>query len=152
MFRKTLLLIALATTVLALEPTDQTAIEKIIQEQAYSWNLRQCHGFGDGYAQDAEFVNIFGMKFKGREEIEKRHIVILQSFLRDSQFHVLNTTLREVQPGVVIASVQWKVEGFRTPQMDSSQPGVIREGIFTHVFAQSDGKWEIVSSQNTLKL
>jgi hypothetical protein len=35
--------------------------------------------------------------------------------------------------------------------MDSSKPEETREGIFTHVFVQQNGKWEIVASQNTLR-
>lgn len=127
----------------ALEKVDVAAIEKVIAGYTQAWNEQGCKGFGDGFTQDADFVNIFGMKFTGREEIEARHISILQTFLKNSKMQILKTDLREAQKGVVIATVYWRVDGFKGP-------GVVQDGIFTQVFIQKDDKWEITASQNTL--
>lgn len=151
MFHIIIILFALFSSAFALQPSDQADIERIIQSHANSWNLRQCQGFSDGYANDATFVNIFGMKLVGKEEIELRHLQILQGFLKNSRYEILDISYREVQPGLVIVSERWKLEGFRTPKMDPSNPGETREGIFTHVFVQHEGKWEITASQNTIK-
>ena len=134
----------------ALDVSDQDAIREIITHYAKAWNDHEGKGFGDGFAEDADFVNIFGMHFSGKAEIEVRHIKILQAFLKDSKMTILNTKLREVQPGLVIAIVKWRVDGFRQPGFDVRLPGVTREGIFTHVFLLRDSQWEIVASQNTL--
>ena len=133
-----------------LDQADQTAIQEIIQNYANAWNDHEGRGFGGGFAADADFVNIFGMHFSGKAEIESRHIQILQSFLKGSKLHILSAKLREVQPGLVIAVVRWRADGFRQPGSDMSLPGVQREGVFTQVFVQHDHQWEIVASQNTL--
>ena len=137
-------------SVFALETADQTVIQEIITNYAKAWNDQAGKGFGDGFAEDADFVNIFGMHFSGKAEIEVRHIKILQAFLKDSKMTILSAKLREVQPGLVIALVKWKVDGFRQPGSDMRLPGVTREGIFTQVFLLRDHQWEIVASQNTL--
>jgi uncharacterized protein (TIGR02246 family) len=134
----------------ALEEEDRLGIQDIINEYVDSWNLRECKGFGDGFTEDADFVNIFGMHFIGRTEIEERHLRILQTFLKGSQLEILNTQLREVQPGLVIAIIHWNLKGFRSPGTDLSQPGEAREGVFSHVFIKSEDKWEITATQNTL--
>lgn len=136
---------------LALEQADRMAIEKTVQDYTEAWNERDCRGFGDHYSEIGDFVNIFGMKFSGRAEIEKRHVDIMKSFLKGSKMETLNMSVREVNPGLVIANVFWRVHGFRTPGSDLSSPGETREGVFTHVFVQQHGKWEITASQNTLK-
>src|ERR1700722_11262578 len=84
----------------ALEDTDRSAIEGVIQDYTDAWNLRGGKGFGDHFTEDADFVNIFGMYFTGRSEIESRHIKILQTFLKDTVLEVLDLHLREVQSGL----------------------------------------------------
>ncbi len=144
MFRwRVSVLLSLFNFAFALEKTDQEAIEKVIADYTYAWNEQGCKGFAEGFAQDADFVNIFGMKFSGKEEIEARHIHILQTVLKDSKMEILKTNLREAQEGLVIATVYWRVKGFKVGE-------AIREGIFTQVFVQQGGKWEITASQNTL--
>lgn len=134
----------------ALEPADQAEIEKIILGYTDAWNHHEGKGFGDGFAENADFVNIFGMHFNGRAEIEDRHLKILQTFLKGSVLKILNVQLREVHPGLIVAIVPWSVDGFKNPK-NPSQPPQTREGIFTQIFVQSHNKWEIVASQNTLK-
>lgn len=135
----------------ALEPTDRVAIEQVIQDYTDAWNFRGGKGYANKYAENADFINIFGMKFSGRAEIEKRHMHILQTFLKDSRFEVLQTELREVQPGLVLATVYWRTHGYRNPGTDLSKSGTVREGIFSHVFVHNEGQWLIAMTQNTLK-
>ncbi len=134
----------------ALETDDKKAIQEVIKSYTSAWNDHEGKGFGDSFTDEADFVNIFGMHFSGKAEIERRHIQILQTFSKESKLLILNTQLREVYPGLVIALVRWGVEGFRDPGSDMSLPGKTQEGIFTQVFIKQDGKWKITASQNTL--
>lgn len=134
----------------ALEKGDEQAIRTIIEHYTEAWNQHAGEGFGEGFAQDADFVNIFGLHFSGKEEIEVRHIKILNSFLKDSKLKIMNIQLREIQPGVVIAWVRWNLDGFRQPGSDIKLPGVSRDGIFTQIFVRHENLWEITASQNTL--
>lgn len=136
----------------SLEQADRTAIEEIIQNYADAWNLQQGKGFGDGFTEDADFVNIFGMHFSGKAEIEDRHIKILQGFLKDSKLKITDINLREINPNVVVALVRWNLDGFRNPKSDLKALGEVRSGIFTQVFISQQNKWEITASQNTLSL
>ena len=145
-----LLLIASFNSGSALEQTDQSAIQEVIKGYTDAWNLQEGKGFGNGFTEDADFVNIFGTCFSGKKEIEDRHIQILQSFLKGSTLEILSSGFREVQPGLVIALVRWKLAGYHTPLSDMSKLGEIREGIFTQVFVNHDNKWKISASQNTL--
>jgi uncharacterized protein (TIGR02246 family) len=134
----------------AIEQEDRFAIQTIIQDYIIAWNEQEGRGFANDFSEDADFVNVVGMCFSGREEIEQRHIKILQSFLKGSQFELVNLKLREVQVGLIIALVHWRLEGYRNLTSDENEPTETREGIFTHVFVQFDKTWKIVASQNTL--
>ncbi len=137
-------------TLFGLEQSDKDAIHSVIQGYTDSWNQRECQGFGEGFTDDSDWVNIFAMHFVGKHEIEERHIKILQTFLKNSTLEITDISLREVQPGVVVAIVKWNCHNFRDP-FDPSKPATTREGIFSHAFIQKDNKWLITLTQNTLK-
>ena len=109
-----------------------------------AWNHSEGKGSGDYYAQDADFVNIFGTAFSGKQEIEARHVKIHETFLKGSIFEVVETKIREAKPEVVIAQVYWNVTNIQKPG------GETMKGIFTHTFVKNNSSWEIASTQNTL--
>lgn len=139
-----LLFILSFTSLFALNTGDRNEIDQIVEHFSHTWNDCKGTGFGDYYAQDADFVNIFGMAFSGKEEIEVRHVKILETFLKGSIFEVLETRIREAKPEVVIALVYWKVTNIQKPGQEEMN------GIFTHTLVKNNGSWEIASSQNTL--
>ncbi len=134
----------------AVEIADLDAIDGVIHAYANAWNNRAGHGFANNFTEDADFVNIYGSHFLGKNEIEFRHVQILQNFLKDSKLEILTVRLRDVQPDLVIALVKWRLRGFRNPGTSLDCPGETRDGIFTQVFINVEGQWKITSSQNTL--
>lgn len=140
--------LSVASSIIALDSNDKQIITEIIEGIPDAWNNHQGHGFADGYAQDADFVNIFGMTFTGKQEIEDRHIQILGTFLKGTIFEVIDIKLREAIPGTVIAQVPWTVSNVTKPGIDAKET---MTGIFTFVFIKNNSKWEITVSQNTLK-
>ncbi len=139
-----LFLIFSLTSLFALEDTDRNAIDKIVEHFTLAWNEREGKGSGDYYAQDADFVNIFGTAFAGKQEIETRHVQIHETFLKGSIFEVIETKVREAKPEVVIAQVYWKVTNIQKPGAETMK------GVFTHTLVKNNGSWEIASTQNTL--
>ncbi|MBN9377676.1 MAG: hypothetical protein BGO14_11320 [Chlamydiales bacterium 38-26] len=131
-------------SIFALDTWDRNQIEKIIDHFTEAWNACEGKGSGDFYSEDADFVNIFGAAFSGKQEIEARHVKIHEAFLKGTLFEVVETKLREAMPWVVIAHVYWKVTHTQKPEAESMK------GIFTHTFVKVDGRWEIAATQNTL--
>lgn len=131
-------------SIFALDTWDRNEIEKIIDHFTHAWNACEGKGSGDFYAEDADFVNIFGVAFSGKQEIEARHVKIHEAFLKGTLFEVIQTKVREATPEVVIAHVYWKVTHTQKPAADSMK------GIFTHTFVKVNGRWEITATQNTL--
>lgn len=134
--------LSVTSSIAALDETDHKSINQIIEHFTDVWNHHEGHGFADYYAQDADFVNIFGMVFSGKQEIETRHVKILETFLKGYTFEVLDLKLREAKPDLVIALVYWKVS-------NAQKPGNEMKGVFTHVLLKTQDKWEITASQNT---
>lgn len=132
------------TSLFAIDSRDRNAIDKIVEHFTHAWNDCEGKGLGDYYAQDADFVNIFGTAFAGKQEIEDRHVKILGTFLKGSIFEVIEAKVREAKPEVVIAQVYWKVTNIQKPRAETMK------GILTHTFVKNKGIWEITSTQNTL--
>lgn len=141
-----IVILSVVSSVFALDESDCKAINQIVDHFTNAWNYHEGHGSADFYAQDADFVNIFGMAFAGKEEIETRHIQIHESFLKGTIFEVIELKLREATQDVVIAHVYWKV----THTQNSGKDPQPTKGIFTHVFLKNQDKWEITATQNTL--
>lgn len=138
------------SSLFALPPEDHQAIHRIIVDYTNSWNRSTGKGFSKDFSVDADFVNIYGMHFKGKQEIEDRHIEILSTLFKESQLEILQTNLREVNPDLVIANVYWKLDGYRDPRSGKDAITQTKKGIFIQVFVRAEKKWEITASQNTL--
>lgn len=145
-----LFLTCISPKIFALESEDKNSIEQVVKDYTYAWNFQAGRGFADNFSEDADFVNIFGMAFSGKKEIEERHILILDTFLKGSVFEVTGLKLREISQDMVVALVYWKLDGFRERGSDLNAPGEIRYGIFSHTFVKNDDDWEITVCQNTL--
>ncbi len=130
----------------AIETQDRLNIDQIIHHFTLSWNEHAGKGFADHYTEDADFINIFGMAFSGRSEIEERHQKIHETFLKGSIFEVLDVKMREVKPDVVITQVYWEV----TKPINDILSKELMKGVFTHTFIKNNDVWEITSTQNTL--
>lgn len=140
-----LTVLTLTSTAFALEQSDTDEIHHIIDHFKHIWNVCNGHGSGDFYAENGDFVNIFGMHFSGKDEIESRHVAIHETFLMNSIFEIIDLKIREAKSDVVVVHVNWKVSNVHIPGTGLTE----MKGIFTHMLIKSDGKWEITASQNT---
>lgn len=137
------------TSLQGLENEDQEAIHSIIASWENAWNAHAGKGLADCYAADADFVNPLGQLFSGSAEIENRHILILNSFLKQSEFNVQEVRLREVNTDLVISHIFWELKnGHLLPP--EKRPAHNLKGIFTHVFIREGHEWKITASQNTV--
>ena len=88
------------------------------------------------------------MHFHGKQAIQDRHDQIHRTFLKNSTFNITHLELREVNPNLILAFVRWEVRGVHKP--DSFEGRQTIQGIFSHVFINKNGVWEITATQNTV--
>jgi uncharacterized protein (TIGR02246 family) len=129
---------------------DRVSVENLIYKFTEIWNTNRGNGLKELYWSDARFNNIYAMQFYGNDEIERRHVDIINSFLKDSQFFELTFILQKLSSEVVVAHVTWRLTNFREPQANNQKPGIVRTGLMTHTFVKKDSVWKISVSQNTL--
>ena len=133
----------------AAQPTAdvKSQIANVIATLSDSWNRHDMATYAAQFTEDADFINVLGMHWHGRPEIEARHADVHRSIFRNSTLRVLDYSLRPLNPGIVLAHIQWEMTGHDSP------PGAhfveVRHGVITGVFVEQAGRWLIVAFQNT---
>lgn len=127
-------------------PDDPSKVVRVVDAFADAWNRHDMAAFARLFAPDAEFVNVVGLWWKGREEIRKAHELTHASIFRNSRLTLLETSVRFPSPQFAIARSRWRLDGHASPGGDALPP---RTGILVNVLAAGDGGWSIIDSQNT---
>jgi uncharacterized protein (TIGR02246 family) len=112
-----------------------------------AWNAHDMRRFAACFAADADFVNVGGWWWRGRDEIERMHTVLHRTIFRDSRMQMSLAAVREVGPELVVVHVKWRMTGHTVGGV--RQTADDREGIWSWVIRHDDGRATIVSSHNT---
>ncbi|WP_437730585.1 SgcJ/EcaC family oxidoreductase [Sorangium sp. So ce1335] len=112
-----------------------------------AWNRHDMDAFAALYAEDADFVNIFGMWWHGRPEIRKSHVGIHETVFRQSRLTSVRVETRFVAPDIAVVRWAWELTGAITPE---GKPAPDMQGIFVHVARREGDRLRIVATQNTL--
>ena len=132
---------------MSMSGTEEKALAELVADVEKAWNTHDMSRFAARFAEDADFINVRGWWWRGRQEIEHRHALLHETMFRESSMSLELASTREVCPGVVLAHVRWRMIGHEFGGPDqSSDP---RTGIWSWVVCNRDGSSEIVSSQNT---
>lgn len=126
---------------------DEQAVAALVGEVERAWNTHDMHRFAACFAPDADFVNVMGWWWKGRDDIEGKHTLIHETIFRDSTMALECEAIKHVGSGVAVAHVTWSMVGHEAggPEQ-TSEP---RKGIWSWVIRDRHGRLEIVSSHNT---
>ena len=77
--------------------------------------------------EDADFVNVIGMHWRGRPEIEARHADVHRTIFRNSKLRMLEQSLRPLGPGIVLAHIQLGDDRTRKSARERISPKCGRE-------------------------
>ena len=102
--------------------------------------------FAQLFARDADFVNVVGMWWKNRQEIEQAHAHSHATFFKNSRLSGEIAGLKFLRPDVATVHVLWELVGQVEPDGSVGQP---RKGRLLLVCVKNDSAWLIYSAQNT---
>ncbi len=123
-----------------------TEVTRVVETFAECWNRHDIDAFAELFSEDAEFVNVVGLWWKGRAEIKAAHEFTHQTLFKKSRLTIAEVFTRFPAPQVAITRCLWKLEGHVTPE---GMPLPERNGVLMNVLRQKDGGWFIIDSQNT---
>ena len=123
--------------------SDQVAVEKVIENWNRAWQSKDAKLAAQDYANDADWTNAFGMRRKGRAEIEKfLGEVFSLPFVMAGQSKVIEQAVRFIKPDVCLVSTLVERTGQTTPsgeQLGTRQTNHLR------VVVKSGAGWKILS-------
>ena len=127
--------------------SEETALAELVADVEDAWNAHDMGRFARRFTEDADFINVRGWWWRGRDEIERRHALLHETMFGESSMSLELASTRELCPGIVLAHVRWRMIGHEFGGPDqTSEP---RTGIWSWVVRDRDGSAEIISSQNT---
>ena len=94
----------------------KSQIANLIDVLSESWNRHDMATYAAQFTEDADFVNVIGMHWRGRPEIEARHADVHGTIFRNSTLRTFDNSLRLLGPGIVLAHIKWEMTGHESPQ------------------------------------
>lgn len=124
---------------------DSAAITQAFRAFQDAWNSHDAAAFASLFADDAEFVNVVGMRAHGKDEIEAFHRPIFETMFSESRLTVTNLLVRFLRPDIAAVDIEWEMTGAKDPK---GRPVPHRRGIASAVLAKDDGTWPITVFHN----
>ncbi len=121
---------------------DEVAAE-LAARFASAWNRHDMGELASLFDDDASFVNVAGMRMRGREAIRQAHASVHAGIYRDSHVLVEVDDARELAPNVIVAALRTELIG------DERAPGEVRYSLLTLVIDRHGDDWAIAAAQNT---
>ena len=113
---------------------------------ANAWMARDAKALAACFEQDADFVNVVGIWWENRTDIEKAHHYGLTTFFAESTLTVGKAKTRMLGADVAIVHARMSLSG--QIAKDGSKAGR-RTTILSFVMHRGDRGWLCVSAQNT---
>ncbi len=120
--------------------------EEIAHGFADAWNRRDAGALAALFAEDADFVNVVGLWWHNRADIERAHDYGLSTFFRESTLKAGRIAVKYAGEGVAVVHVRWRLSG----QLDQNGASLDdRQTVMVFVVEKRDGVWVAIAAQNT---
>lgn len=124
--------------------TPQHIVLDLAQAFADAFNAKDAAALAGLFREDAEFVNIFGMRFRGRAGIERSHAGLFSNMLSGNRLVVHQPDAQVLPGGALLGHVPWTRE-----VLEGAGPGLPPgSGLFTFVLVQDGDTWSAAACTN----
>lgn len=123
--------------------SDIQLIEKVIENWNQGWLKKDAKLAAKDYSADADWTNAFGMKNKGRAEIENFLTEVFSlPFVMGAQSRTVDQSIRTIRPDVALVITRVERVGQRTPT--GTELGT-RQTSHLRVLLKVGSEWKIIS-------
>jgi uncharacterized protein (TIGR02246 family) len=126
----------------AMSGADEKAIHQVFSSLVNTWNSHDMKAHCSVFAPDADFVNVNGWWWQGREEIERQHKTAHETVFKTTVAEIAPKKIRLLKPDVAVVQATWRVSG----DVRSTNP---RDYMMTYVLRKYAGDWLILAAQNS---
>ena len=126
--------------------SDTSGIRTLVDAFADAFNRKDPRAFGALFADDAEFVNIFGAWWRGKRAIEDNHGKVFASMLAQSKLVIVAVEPKVLAPGLALAMVRWHRDALPDAEGRTLPPG---DGVLSMLARRDGDGWSFVLVHNT---
>jgi uncharacterized protein (TIGR02246 family) len=122
---------------------DEQVIQGLLQQIETAWNRYDSINLAAVFAEDANFIHIFGGQLDGRAAIEAAHRHIFETIYKGSHASFVLRSIRYLRPDVAVVFARADVkftEGGEAHEIQTRP---------TMVVVKEQDRWQIVTFQNT---
>ncbi|WP_114965609.1 SgcJ/EcaC family oxidoreductase [Alkalilacustris brevis] len=116
------------------------------QAFADAWMARDARALAWLFAPDADFVNVVGIWWHGRDRIEAAHHHGLTRYFAHSRLTPGRVEQRQLGPDAAVVRCRYRLSGQTTEAGDTAAP---RSTMMIFVMQRSPEGWHCVAAQNT---
>lgn len=130
------------STCFSVEFSNEKAIKQVVDNWTNGWNSLDANLAVNGLAKDVDWINSFGLKKKGSEEVLKFLEWVFAYPPKKEIKHIeLIKLLKFVRPRVVIAFTDFTSE---IKDSYTSEISIDKQGNIIRVLVKENDKWEVV--------
>jgi len=127
---------------------DVSDVTAVVAELAESWNRHDMTAFAALFAENADFVNVIGMHWHGRQEIEEKHAQTHCTIFRNSVLQIVAVTaVRFLNPTIALAHARTELKGAESLREPVAPE--VRRTLLTCVLMKDADRWLITAAHNT---
>jgi uncharacterized protein (TIGR02246 family) len=125
---------------------EELAVRAVMEAFIDSWSRHDMGTLAALFAEDADFVDVFGNWFRGRMAMEMALTQRYATVFQNSRFTEKDVAVRFPKPDLAIAHAVIELSGAVDRQGQQLPPGL---GVVTTVTGEVAGGWQIIALQNT---
>jgi len=125
---------------------NESAVGEVIAQLVDTWNRHDMRAFASLFAEEADFVDVFGNWFKSRVEIEAALSARHATVFKVSRFAKKSLVVRFPRPDIAVVHAVLELTGAVDRQGQTLPPGL---GVTTYLMDRADANWRIIAFQNT---
>lgn len=137
---------AAAANAQPLRPADEEAVRKVVLSVEKALNDRDMKAYRDQFWDDADWINVMGMYWHGKENVSTAHEVYMSSVFKDGGYSLTDMSVRGVAPDVAVVVATEHTIDQTSPGGNKIPAG---ENRLSFVLVKRDGQWKIVLGHNT---
>ena len=131
-------------TTTAAQSFDRANLERLVGELEAAWNTADSDAFAEGFAIDADFVNVYGMYARGRAAIAAGHHFIFTTIYKGSKVEYRVVAARELAAGVALVHVSARLN------VPAGTMAGKHEAMWSGVATLLDDGWKFTAFHNTI--
>lgn len=112
-----------------------------------AWNAHDMKAMSEVFTPDAEWINVVGMHWVGREQIMFAHMAFHNTMFKTNQQALVSLTTRRLSADIAVLFMEAEQDAYKTPS-GHGQPKALDR--LTIVVVRKPEGWKIVQGQNTI--